>query len=501
MNGIRRAILFASADRYGSLALNFLTIIAVSRLLTPKDIGVFAVGTSTIALVETLRDYVSGYLVQKRDLTEEDARTTFTCILLLSLLLVAVLLCLAQPIARLAHDRELVPFLRVVAFALLTGPFERPIMALLRRNMAFHTIAVINLTGISVWAATLVTLAALGFGPMSFAWAVLVGNAALVVMALRQPLDWKIFHLRLAGWRDVFTFSGYSSGAGVLAQLYELLPVLVIARILSIEAVGLFSRATLICQLPAKATLAAVIPVVLPVFATLTRESRDAVGPFLRMIELVSAVQWPALVLLALLAHPIVAALLGSQWSSIVPFVQCIAIASLLMFITSLCHPVLVAVGGVRHTLLAGLVSLPPSALIISMAAFFGLKTMVLSFFIVNQLQVAVALWVLRLYVPFGWSELAQACAKSALVTLSSAVGALLVIALGSGHLEISIPLGLAAGTCWCHRLGRGSLAHRSPAAPRARACRAQDRQQPGHDTHFGFADKAHLPTAGGAHG
>lgn len=446
MTGIRRALMFASVDRYASLLINFVTVIAVSRLLTPVDIGVFAIGAATILFVETLRDFVSGYLVQKEQVSREDARTTFTAMLLLSLLLVAALLLLAGPIADLADDQRLRPFLQVVALGLLLGPFERPLLALLRRDMKFRTIAVISIVTVLITAAVTVGLAASGFGPMSFAWAALAGNTAVVILTLTVRPYWWMFRFRLKEWRDVVTYGGYSCAAGVTLALYELLPVLVLARILSLDAVGLYNRALLMCQLPAKATMTVVAPVALPAFAALARDGRDMVRPFLHMIELFTAVQWPGFVVLALLAHPIVALLLGPQWTAAVPLVQIIALGSPTLFFTTLSYQVVTAAGGVRDSARAILISVPPSALIISGAAYFDLTAVAVSLGLVIQVQVYAALRTVRIYVPFQWRDLRRACSKSALVAAMTSLGPLAVIGLAGWRFDLSIALGCAAG-------------------------------------------------------
>ncbi|MDZ4790966.1 MAG: hypothetical protein SGJ17_07140 [Hyphomicrobiales bacterium] len=69
---VRRALAYSSAERYVNLLVNFGLIAAVSRLLTPQEVGVSALGVTILGLVETIRDIPSSYLVQRPTLTRED---------------------------------------------------------------------------------------------------------------------------------------------------------------------------------------------------------------------------------------------------------------------------------------------------------------------------------------------------------------------------------------------------------------------------------------------
>ena len=63
-SGIRRSIAFSVADRYASIALGFVTTIILSRLLTPKDFGIFSIAMSFVVLADIFRDFGTGNLVQ-----------------------------------------------------------------------------------------------------------------------------------------------------------------------------------------------------------------------------------------------------------------------------------------------------------------------------------------------------------------------------------------------------------------------------------------------------
>ena len=136
-----------------------------------------------------------------------------------------------------------------------------------------------------------------------------------------------------------------------------------------------------------------------------------------------SAVQWPALLLLALLADPVVRVLLGPQWGEAAPLVRLVALASMALAPAFMTFPVLVASGRVRDTFTSSLISLPPSVLIVVGAAWFGgLTTVAASLFVVAPLQMLVALFYVRRAIDLSWAELGAASRASACVTLGAAI-------------------------------------------------------------------------------
>src|SRR3954454_19500667 len=87
MSAVRRSLVFSFAEKYGSYAINFVGMVILARLLTPKEFGIFTVGMAVVALIDVFRDFgVGNYLVQEREVTEAHVRAAFTLTFCISLL-------------------------------------------------------------------------------------------------------------------------------------------------------------------------------------------------------------------------------------------------------------------------------------------------------------------------------------------------------------------------------------------------------------------------------
>jgi O-antigen/teichoic acid export membrane protein len=256
-----------------------------------------------------------------------------------------------------------------------------------------------------------------------------------------------MFRLSLAGAGRVVSFGMTSSAVTLLNMFYEMLPRLAFGKMLGFDAVGLYGRAQTVCQLPDRAIGSALQPVVLPAMAALARSGRDLKPAYLRGLSLMTAVQWPALILLALLADPAVRVLLGPQWDAAAPLVRLIALGNLALAPALMTFPVLVSAGRIRDTLFASLISLPPSAAILIGSASFGLTAVATSVLITAPLQMAVALLFIRRAIGVGWGEFFGAMWSSAVVACATAAAPITVILASPDGFDLSWPAAALAAT------------------------------------------------------
>ena len=443
---IRRAFLITSVERYVVVLINLIILIALSRLMTPSDIGTAMIGASVLAMAQSLRDFgTSGYLLQQTVVTDSALRTAFTLTLLIALVLAAALLGIHRRLADFYGNAQLGPVLQVMAVGLIVGTFAGPGWSLLQRDLAFTPLAGINIASYVLYGLLAIGMAALGCGALSIAGALAAQSAfiAIVVMIVK-PLP-RAFLPSLRDWRSVVSFGSATSATFVINRAYESLPYLALGRILSVEGVGLFSRATMICDLPQKGLLSGVAPLALPALAKTTRDGHSLGDAYVRAISYITVVHWPASALIAILAHPIIAITLGATWIAAVPLVQIMALAATLAASASLTYPVLAAAGAVNQALVVSVLTQPLCAVIFVLAAQLGITAAALSLFVTGAIQSVAALWFVQKRAHFSWSDLGRALRKSLAVTLSSAIVPMVILALAGFRSDISLLAALVA--------------------------------------------------------
>jgi O-antigen/teichoic acid export membrane protein len=446
MTGVRRAFVLASVGRYLMLAINLVATPIMARLLAPADYGIAVLGGSVLAVAEAVRALGGGaYLVQQKDLTSAQMHTNFTISLIATAILIPALLLLAPPLAGFLGRPELDPYLRVAALGFLAGPISYQVSALMSRSLAFGRIAFITTVTAAVNAGAGIALALLGWGYMSLAWAAALSALAGMGFYLYFWRDWSIFRPRLSEWRSVMAFSIHDSATGILSQIGEAVPYLIIGRTLDAVSVGLCQRAVLLALFPERVILAGVGAVALPAFSQQVHEGEVPKESYLNALGLISAAQWPGLVTLILLADPIVRILLGVQWQGVVPVLQILAAALLFSFPIPLHYPMLVALGAIRIVPVTILAQAVVTIGLLAVAASYGLEAVALSSFVFVPFCSLLSLGVVRHFLKFSWLELAAAVARSVAATLAAAAGPVAVMAAAGWPSGLSIPLAIVA--------------------------------------------------------
>lgn len=427
MSGLRKAVVLATTEQQFQLGTNFVIAIVTSRLMDPHEIGIAVLGTAIVGLVTALREFAAPtYLISNRDLSPDETHSALTGIILWNALITLGLGLVSPLFGWMYGDARVATFLQIVAVALMVEAFSLPLIAVLRREMAFDKSAAIVASGTAVTLVGTLALAAAGYGYLSFALGMLMGYVVSVLVGLAiRPRFW-LFRPRLTSLRGLFVFGGFNGSNAMLRQLYDSLPYMVLGRVLSFESVAFFHRALMLSQLPQKLLLTGVENLLLP---ALTRQTGAAGGlkiAFLRTVECVTAVYWPTLIVAAILAQPLVSMLYGPAFAPAAPIFQIMALAALFVFMGKLDVPILIAAGGMKDMLRRGLVVFPLSAAITTASAMLGIVTLAASYWATYPLQLFSSLYVIRRHIAFTWGEFGAAMSKSSVAALASAVGPVL---------------------------------------------------------------------------
>jgi O-antigen/teichoic acid export membrane protein len=455
MASIHRSIFFSAVERYGSLLLFVFSTAVLSRLLAPSEFGIYAVINAIIAVITASFQEFGGanYLIQKKALSQQNIRTAFTITFCISIIIGLMLFVCSDVLVWFFRQDGLKAGIAVSTLNFALTPFSIVISALFRREMEFGKLAICSLAANFVSIATSIALAMLHYSFMAPIWGAVAGNIVLTLLLIAICRDRRIFRPSLSEYPDVIRFGLYSGGVSIINVFYNLAPQIFLARILDFAAAGLYSRAVAITQVFDRLVGQVLSPVIMPAIFAQAKAGGDLRRIYLDAIALLTAVHWPFLAFIAIMAQPIISIWLGSTWLEIVPLVRMMCIAYLSLFAACLTYPILVAVGSVRDALVSSLISLPPSLLIIFIASFWGVQAVVASAMLTLPFQAAVAIYFVSKHLDIGLLDLLRATFKSGIVTLVSSVAALIFAAMVEYALLRPIfGLGLAcisAATFW----------------------------------------------------
>ena len=294
MGNVRTAIIFSLITQYSVQIIGFISIIVFARLLTPREIGIYAVAGSVAMLAMELRSLgVVQYLVREEHLTEHKIRTSLGMTVIVSWSLGA-LICVCAPMVAVFYEYPaLKHLLWIMSFQFWMVPFTSVPIALLKRELEFQKLLVIWIAGAVVTFICTVILLLEGYSYYGLGLGVLVGGLSELAVAIYYQPRGTVWIPSFAWVGGLVRFGLLSSATNLFTKFSESIPDLVIGRMGTMANVGLFSRGMGAILFLNRIIVQAVSPVVLPHLANIKRDGGDLADAYLQAIKLQGAFSWP----------------------------------------------------------------------------------------------------------------------------------------------------------------------------------------------------------------
>lgn len=377
---LRKNVLISFGTNFTVYFFQFVTTIVVSRLLTPVQVGLFAVSVAISMILQELRDFgVSSYIVQEKILSDEKVRAVFALALLVGWPLAAILFVSRSWIAAFYQQPEIGDILAVLSIGFIVFPFGLPALGMLRRQMKVVKIAIISISASLSTAIVSITLAYLGFGALALSYGALCGAIVSSGLALAFSPE----HLKL---RPSFTGLKLIGGYGLTSTLATVLqktaanyPELVIGKFLGFDLLGFFVRGKVLPVVVERLSYTPLQSAMVPDLAQRLRLVEPVHEQVSKLIIFAVGLGWPLLAFMSMNSVFIVRLLYGTSWlqAHIVLSIFCVNQAILLLN-----YPALVlfeATGSVRKRLFNESAIQFIFVMIVSLALTYGLMAIALA--------------------------------------------------------------------------------------------------------------------------
>lgn len=357
MNAKNVKVAAASGVRWGGLAsalragLMMGRMLVLARLLSKHDFGVATMVMMVLGYAQAYVDLgLSSSLIQKQERDPVKLSTVFWCNVLAGLVSAGVVVALKDTVASLFEEPELVPLIPLAALTLPISALGQQFEALFQRDLRFKLIAALRMTADVTNTAVAIVMAYTGFGVRALIVAGLAGAAlnsgALFVLGMRQ---WPVrLSFRPAEIRSHLRFGAYQLGNVNVGYLASNIDNLLIGRLLGAEALGLYSVALRLTQMPRRYINPVISKVAFPVFAKRQGDHARLAQTLLSLQRSLSYVNLPLIVGLMLTSSLLVPMLYGDKWANAAPLVQVLCIAAILNGISGPTQIIRTALGHVR---------------------------------------------------------------------------------------------------------------------------------------------------------
>ena len=326
---------------------NFVTKIILARLLAPADFGLLAIGLLTINSMGLFRDLGFGAaLIYKKDDSDHTAANTAFILLPIVASLLFVLSYLSAPYIALFFDNVAVEsIVRVLALTFIISSFGTIPSMLLEKELEFRKKLLPETVPAAGYACVTIGLALHGYGIWSLVYGQIV-SAVLMSVLIWMVSDWRPtfrFDREVAG--ELFGYGKHIMGASVVIFLITNIDDAIVGRMLGMEALGFYTIAYTISNLPATQITHLVSRVMFPVYSKL-QDDQDALrNAYLKTLKYVSMLSIPAAFGIFVIAPDFVSVVLGDKWMPAVPALQVLCIFGMIRSIKATFGPIFQATG------------------------------------------------------------------------------------------------------------------------------------------------------------
>ena len=319
-------------------ALTMGATVVMARLLTPEDyglVGMVVVFTGFLAMFNDLG--LGTATIQHAHVDHRRVSTLFWTNVAAGAAVAIVTFALAPAIAWFYGDPRLITLTRVISIGFLVAGVTVQHDALLRRQMRFGSLALVDIGALIASIAAAISAAWHGLGY----WAVIIGQlTATIARAIGVWAAyrwWPGWPVRRSGIGGMLTFGANLSGFNIVNYLARNVDNLLIGRYAGPGALGLYSKAYHLLLLPLDHVVAPLAAVAVPMLSRLTTSPERYRAAYIRTVEKLAALTMPGVTFMIVCSDWLIEVMLGTQWLEASVMFTFLGIAGLTQPISSSC--------------------------------------------------------------------------------------------------------------------------------------------------------------------
>jgi O-antigen/teichoic acid export membrane protein len=307
-----------------------LSTVVLARLLTPRDFGIVAMVMAITALATAFADLgLSEATIQCENITLQQVSALFWINVAIGLTFMLATMALAPVMAWFYREPRLAGITLVSSTTFLIGGLRVQHEALLKRQMRFGAVAGRDVASVAVGVCVAIVMAWRGAGY----WAIV----ALPVASqfTRMALSWLAVRWipnlprRGAHVRSLVTFGGNVAVSYLLVSATRNADNVLIGWWWGATPLGFYSRAFNLLMMPLQQLSGPVNSVLVPAFSRIQHDAERFARYYLRVANLTMWAIAPIFAVLFVAAQPVIALVLGRQWSAAAPVFRLLVIAAL----------------------------------------------------------------------------------------------------------------------------------------------------------------------------
>jgi PST family polysaccharide transporter len=342
----RSGVLWSGLLMIPNWVIAIVTTAIMARILSPSDYGLVGMVTGIMAVLTVIADSgLSWATVQHRDLSKAQMSWLFWANVVLGSLLWCLTIVADPAVAEFFRVSQLTGITRILGTTLFLGCLSAQPMALMRREMRFRELSLVDMAAAALGCMTGVMLAIRGWSYWS-----------LVAQAVLTSLTKTVLLLTVSGFRPsvptvtrhslrLMCFGGSVTSYCLCDYLGKHIDNVLVGRYFGAEQLGFYARAYFLMMLPSLFVTATLTKVLDPTLAVLRSDHARLGEAYRKTVKAIGFVGFPITLGLAVAAPEVVRLVYGPNWGPVVLLFRILSVAGACQLVYGTVGTLFAAVG------------------------------------------------------------------------------------------------------------------------------------------------------------
>ena len=404
--------------------------IILARILTPRDFGIYGMALVLSNFVFMFWNLgLNAAIIQRKDIDKKHLDTAFTLSILMGVTCFAIVWFVAPVLALFFKEPQVCKIARIVGLTFIIYALDRVPSALLNKNLHFKEVTLTGLANPIIYGLTAIPLALLGFGPISFAWGIVLGAFGVMLGKI-------IWGLKLFSWRPnpiidrrsarhLFGFGVFIILSDILNYFFINLQRIMAGKFFGAVELGYFTRANNLSFMPLQKVQTNVTNVLLPAFSSI-QDNREKIRSWFRKFNFFTyAIISPPIIFFIFFPNEFISGVFGEKWLLSAPLLIWMSASVMLSACYIYLQNIMKALGKPHLPFMINLAIFVPFVGLLLLSAQYGILGIAIALFITSFLGLACNVSVLQFHRILSMRDILLSSIEPILISLGACLLAL----------------------------------------------------------------------------
>ncbi|WP_234733471.1 MOP flippase family protein [Tellurirhabdus bombi] len=308
-----------------STAFQFIQVSILARLLDPAVFGVVSVSTLIINFFYIFGNLgFSNSIISKQESDPKILSTLYYLGFILGAIIFVVIFFSSPLVVAYYKEPKLDRVIKIASFYFLIIYFGQIYLFLLQKELMFKSVAIIEILGAVIGTTVAITLAYNHFEEVSLIYGQLATQTVRAVLSVvfGYKLFKPLFYFNFKAIQDHLRFGLYNVGDGVLGFVQGNSDNILVGGLLGVKLLGYYTIAYQLAIFPITKLNPIILQVAYPMIAKMKSDDNLIKQSYIKILDLVSYLNFPLLAGLLVTADSVVPLLYGEGWDETIHLIK-----------------------------------------------------------------------------------------------------------------------------------------------------------------------------------